>query len=113
MAEPFVGEIRLVAFDRIPRGWARCDGQLLAINQNAALFSLLGTTYGGDGKVTFALPDLRGRAPVHTGPGDPVGERSPIPPTVPPHPGRGRPAGPPTLALSFIIALVGQFPAGA
>jgi len=110
MAEPFVGEIRLVAFDRVPPGWARCDGQLLAIAQNTALFSLIGTTYGGDGRVSFALPDLRGRAPLHTGPQHRLGERSPIPPTVGPHPGRGRPSGPPTLALNYIIALVGLFP---
>jgi microcystin-dependent protein len=110
MADPFVGEIRLVAFNRVPPGWARCDGQLLSISQNTTLFSLLGSTYGGDGKSTFALPDLRGRAPLHSGPDDPMGERSPIPPTVAPHPGRGRPSGPPTLALSYIIALQGQFP---
>lgn len=67
MSEPFLGEIRIVGFDFPPRGWATCDGQLLPINQNQALFALLGTTYGGDGRVTFALPDLRGRAPVHVG----------------------------------------------
>ena len=67
MAEPFIGEIRIVSFGFAPRGWATCDGQLLPINQNQALFSLLGTTYGGDGRVNFALPDLRGRAPVHVG----------------------------------------------
>ena len=67
--EPFVGEIMLFAGNYAPRGWAVCDGQLLAISQNDALFSLLGTTYGGDGRTTFALPDLRGRAPVHQGNG--------------------------------------------
>ena len=65
--EPFLGEIRLVAFAFAPRGWALCAGQLLPISQNTALFSLLGTTYGGDGMTTFALPDLRGRVPVGAG----------------------------------------------
>ena len=67
--EPFLGEIRFVAFNFAPRGWAKCDGQLLPINQNQALFSILGTTYGGDGRTTFALPDMRGRTPVHEGNG--------------------------------------------
>ena len=67
MAEPFLSEIRIMSFSFPPKGWALCDGQLLPINQNQALFSLLGTTYGGDGRVNFALPDLRGRAPVHVG----------------------------------------------
>jgi len=67
VAEPFIGEIRIVSFAFAPRGWATCDGQLLPINQNQALFSLLGTTYGGDGRVNFARPDRRGRAPVHVG----------------------------------------------
>lgn len=69
--EPFIAEIKLFAGNFAPRGWAFCDGQLLPINQNQALFSLLGTIYGGDGRTTFALPDLRGRVPVHpgTGPG--------------------------------------------
>ena len=65
MADPFVAEIRIFPFWFAPRGWATCDGQLLPISQNTALFSLLGTTYGGDGKSTFALPDLNGRVPVH------------------------------------------------
>ena len=69
MSEPFVGEIRMFAGNFAPRGWAFCDGQLLAISQNDALFSLLGTIYGGDGRTTFGLPDLRGRIPVHTGTG--------------------------------------------
>jgi microcystin-dependent protein len=64
---PFLGEVKLVAFNFAPRGWAFCNGQLLPINQNQALFSLLGTTYGGDGRVTFALPNLQGRAPAHVG----------------------------------------------
>ncbi|MEZ4771046.1 MAG: tail fiber protein [Caldilineales bacterium] len=67
MSEPFLAEIRIVGFTFAPRGWAFCDGQILPINQNQSLFSLLGTTYGGDGRTTFALPDLRGRAPAHVG----------------------------------------------
>jgi microcystin-dependent protein len=69
MSEPFLGEIRLVGFNFEPRGWAFCNGQLLSIAQNTALFALLGTTYGGNGQTTFALPDLRGRAPIHMGQG--------------------------------------------
>jgi microcystin-dependent protein len=75
MAEPFLSEIRLFSFDFPPKGWAKCDGQLLPINQNQPLFSLLGTTYGGDGRVNFALPDLRGRTPIHQGSGHTLGER--------------------------------------
>lgn len=67
MSEPFLAEIRIVGFNFAPRGWAFCDGQILPINQNQSLFSLLGTTYGGDGRTNFALPDLRGRTPIHTG----------------------------------------------
>ncbi|NOT83721.1 MAG: phage tail protein [Methylococcaceae bacterium] len=67
MSEPFIGEIRPFAFNIIPRGWASCDGQVLPINQNQALFSLLGNQYGGNGTTTFALPDLRGRVGVHVG----------------------------------------------
>ena len=73
--EPFIGEIRLMSFGFAPRNWAQCNGQLLPINQNQALFSLLGTTFGGDGRVTFALPDLRGRVPIHVGSGHTLGER--------------------------------------
>jgi len=69
MADPFVAEIRVFPFNFAPRGWAWCNGQLLPLSQNTALFSLLGTTYGGDGKSTFALPDLQGRAPMHPGQG--------------------------------------------
>lgn len=65
MAEPFLSEIRIMSFDFAPKGWALCNGQLLPINQNQGLFSLLGTTYGGDGRVNFALPDLRGKVPIH------------------------------------------------
>lgn len=67
MADQFVAEIRIVGFNFPPAGWAYCDGQLIAIRQNTAVFSLLGTTYGGDGKTTFALPDFQGRAPMHYG----------------------------------------------
>jgi microcystin-dependent protein len=69
MADPFVAEIRIFPFNFAPRGWAFCNGQLLPISQNTALFSLLGTTYGGDGKSNFALPDLQGNAPMHPGQG--------------------------------------------
>lgn len=75
MAEPFLSEIRIMSFGFPPRGWALCDGQLLPINQNQALFSLLGTTFGGDGRVNFGLPDLRGRVPIHVGSGHTLGER--------------------------------------
>jgi microcystin-dependent protein len=75
MAEPFLSEIRMMSFGFPPKGWALCNGQLLPINQNQALFSLLGTTYGGDGRVNFGLPDLRGRVPIHVGAGHTVGER--------------------------------------
>jgi microcystin-dependent protein len=69
MADPFVAEIRIFPFNFAPKGWAFCDGQLLPLSQNTALFSLLGTTYGGNGKSTFALPDLQGRSPMHPGQG--------------------------------------------
>ena len=75
MSEPFLAEIRMVGFNFAPRGWAFCDGQILPINQNQALYSLLGTTYGGDGRTTFALPDLRGRIPFHVGNGMNLGQR--------------------------------------
>lgn len=75
MAEPFLSEIRIMSFVFAPKGWALCDGQLLPINQNQGLFSLLGTTFGGDGRVNFALPDLRGRTPIHVGSGHTLGER--------------------------------------
>src|SRR5437867_11348139 len=76
MAEPFMGEIRIMSFNYPPKGWALCNGQLLPINQNQALFSLLGTTYGGNGQTTFALPNLQGRAPIHVGNGHILGERA-------------------------------------
>ena len=75
MAEPFLAEIRLMSFDFAPKGWAMCNGQLLPINQNQALFALLGTTFGGNGQTTFALPDLRGRVPIHVGSNFPLGTR--------------------------------------
>ncbi len=75
MAEPFLSEIRIMSFVFPPKGWAFCNGQLLPINQNQALFSLLGTTYGGDGRVNFALPNLQGRAPIHMSSGHTLGER--------------------------------------
>jgi microcystin-dependent protein len=75
MAEPFLGELRLMSFNFAPRWWATCSGQLMPINQNQALFSLLGTMYGGDGQTSFALPDLRGRVPLHRGGGWIQGQR--------------------------------------
>jgi len=75
MAEPFLSEIRIMSFVFAPKGWALCNGQLLPINQNQALFSLLGTIYGGDGRVNFALPDVRARTPIHVGSGHTLGER--------------------------------------
>src|SRR2546426_2054675 len=74
MAEPFLSEIRIMSFNFPPKGWALCDGQLLPINQNQALFSLLGTTFGGDGRVNFALPNLQGQTPIHVGSGHTLGE---------------------------------------
>ena len=76
MAEPFLSEIRMFSFEHAPKGWALCNGQLLPINQNQALFALLGTTYGGNGQTTFALPDLRSRTPIHVGNGHTLGERA-------------------------------------
>ena len=76
MAEPFLSEIRIFSFNYAPKSWAMCNGQLLPINQNQALFSLLGTTYGGNGQTTFALPDLRGSIPIHMGQGHTLGEKA-------------------------------------
>ncbi len=81
MAEPFLGEIRMFGFSFPPSGWALCDGGLLAINQNQSLYSLLGTTYGGDGRTSFAIPELRGRIPLNQGHGTgltnrPIGQKS-------------------------------------
>jgi len=74
MSEPFLSEIKLVSFNFPPKGWALCNGQFLPINQNQALFALLGTTYGGNGQTTFALPNLRGKVPIHMGNGHTLGE---------------------------------------
>lgn len=74
MSTPFLAEIKIVSFNFAPKGWALCNGQILPINQNQALFSLLGTTYGGDGRVNFALPNLQGRAPIHFGQGSGLGD---------------------------------------
>ena len=74
MSEPFLSEIKIVSFNFPPKGWAQCNGQLLPINQNQALFALLGTTYGGNGQTNFALPNFRGRVPIHTGSGHTLGE---------------------------------------
>lgn len=76
MSEPFLAEIRIVGFDFAPRGNAFCDGQILPINQNQSLYSLLGTTYGGDGRTTFALPDLQGRVPIHPDSSNPLGRKA-------------------------------------
>ena len=109
--EPMMGEIRLVAFNFPPRGWANCDGQLLPISSNTALFSLLGTTYGGDGRTTFALPDLRSRSAVHTGQGQGL-----------PHVNLGQKGGgakvdkgsetvtQANLGLRYVISLQGRYP---
>lgn len=74
MSEPFLGEVKIISWNFPPKGWAFCNGQLLPINQNQALFSILGTTYGGDGRVNFALPNLQGRTPIHVGNGHTLGE---------------------------------------
>jgi microcystin-dependent protein len=76
MSTPFIGQIQMMSFGFAPKGWAQCNGQFLPINQNQALFSLLGTTYGGNGQTTFALPDLRGSIPIHAGNGHTQGERA-------------------------------------
>jgi microcystin-dependent protein len=76
MAEPFLSEIRMFSFDFPPKGWAFCNGQFLPINQNQALFALLGTTYGGNGQTTFALPNLQGCVPIHSGNGHNLGEKA-------------------------------------
>ena len=76
MSTPFLAEIRLTSFAFAPKGWAMCNGQLLSIAQNTALFSLMGTTYGGDGRTTFALPDFKGRAPMHVSGAHPLGQKA-------------------------------------
>ena len=133
MADPFVAEIRIFPFNFAPKGWAFCNGQLLPISQNTALFSLLGTTYGGDGKSTFALPNLEGNAPMHPGQGQGLSLRdlgetggaeniTLLVSEIPIHPHTleafATPAGgdlphnnmQPYLTLSFCIALQGVFP---
>ncbi|HSS19887.1 MAG TPA: tail fiber protein [Pyrinomonadaceae bacterium] len=134
MAESFIGEIRMVAFNFAPAGWANCDGQLLPIAQNPPLFSLLGTTYGGDGRSTFALPDFRSRTPVHQGQGNGLTQRflgemlgeetnelptqaveigqQPNNPTVVNYTPGGRLLDnmQPLLVVNFMISLTGAFP---
>lgn len=79
MGSPYLGEIKIISWNYAPQGWAFCNGQFLPINQNQALFSLLGTTYGGNGQTTFALPNLRGRVPIHMGQGHTLGEAAGAP----------------------------------
>ncbi len=106
MNEPFIGEIRLFGGNFAPKGWALCNGQTLPINQNQALFSLLGTTYGGNGTTTFNLPDLRDRVPVHPGNNVVLGERAGSLGL-----GSGQPADAPAyLGLNFCIATWGIYP---
>src|SRR5690242_17601652 len=76
MSTPFMGQVEIFSFNFAPKGWVQCNGQLLPINQNQALFSLLGTTFGGDGRVTFALPDMRSRLPISMGPENIIGTRA-------------------------------------
>src|ERR1700744_3198354 len=76
MSEPFLGEIKIISWNFPPKGWAFCNGTLLPINQNQALFSILGTTYGGNGTINFGLPNLQGRVPVHAGNGITIGQRA-------------------------------------
>lgn len=102
---PYLGEIAIFASGRVPRGYAPCDGQLLPIASYQPLFSILGTIYGGDGRSTFALPDFRGRAPVHQGYAFDVTERKPGE-----HGGSGKVTLQPYLTLNFCISLEGVFP---
>lgn len=127
-SDPFIGEVIMFAGNFAPRGWAFCDGQLLAINQHQALFSILGTTYGGDGRTTFGLPDLRGRVPLHEGSGPGLssyrlgqkgGTESVRLSIVPTQKGKNENAAngatqpsnmQPYTTVNFIIALQGTFP---
>ncbi|MBQ26220.1 tail fiber protein [Alcanivorax sp.] len=130
MSEPFLAEIRIYGFNFAPRGWAFCDGQILPINQNQSLYSLLGTTYGGDGRTSFALPDLRGRTPMHLASGN-ISQGSKggtlsdtddgetldsltldrnLDSTLNSTPVATQGAQMPTIALNFAIALQGIFP---
>lgn len=114
MSDPFLAEIRMFAGNFAPQGWATCDGQLLAISQNQPLFALVGTTYGGDGRTTFALPDLRGRVPMHagTGPGLDAHDHGEMSGGEAASPAQGEPSvrTAPHTVLNFIIALQGIFP---
>jgi microcystin-dependent protein len=101
--EQFIGEIRMFAGNFAPEGWAFCEGQKLKIKEHTALFSIIGATYGGDARTTFALPDFRGRAPMHPAPGQ-AGESGAI------AAGDDKPALPGYLCVNFIIALTGVFP---
>lgn len=108
--DPFLGEIRLVGFNFAPVGWAFCNGQLMSIREHTALFSLLGTTYGGDGKTTFALPDLRGRAALGEGQGHGL-RGTVLGETMSVNSGAGQGNGAVnTLTLNYIIAVQGIFP---
>jgi microcystin-dependent protein len=104
--EPFIAEIKLFAGNFAPRGWAFCEGQLLPIAQNTALFSLLGTMYGGDGRTTFGLPDLRGRAPIHPSASSHIGQQRGGNDVGGGHDAKTTA----TLSLNYIIALQGVFP---
>jgi microcystin-dependent protein len=118
--DPFLGEIQMVGFDFVPEGWAACDGQLLSISQNSALFSLLGTQYGGNGTSNFALPDLRGRFPMNAGAGPGLSERyvgesggaEPVPSNLDLSGDNTSVQSdlPPYLAVNFVIAVQGVFP---
>ncbi len=109
--DPFIGEVMLTANNFCPRNWAEANGQLLQIGQYQALFALLGTTYGGDGRTTFALPDLRGRAPVHfVGAYPRPGVKSGNLPAASPGPDAPSVRTTPTLAMRYCVALVGVFP---
>ncbi|MBK9035274.1 MAG: tail fiber protein [Myxococcales bacterium] len=115
MTMPILGEIKLFAGAFVPTGWAACDGRMMPIQHFAALFSLLGTTYGGDGRTTFALPDLRGRVPIHGPPGTQGGDAALPSTTVAAGTGATAAAAgasnmQPYLALTYIIAIDGVFP---
>lgn len=115
-SEPLIGEITMFAGNFAPRGWAFCDGQLLAISSNTALFSILGTTYGGDGRTTFGLPDLRGRVPIHAGQGAGLpdvrlGQKNTGSYVMPYFDDKYNPVLPPsTQAVNYVIALQGVYP---
>ena len=118
MATPYLGELRVFSFGFAPRGWATCNGQLLPINQNQALFAILGTTFGGDGTTTFALPNLQGRVPIHASTTTSTDQYATGAPTTTLNPdaiastgsGKAHENRPPTLGLNICIALVGIFP---